>query len=132
MPEQQKATPVRPPVVAEPDVIEVNMTTTYVTMGILSAATIGLTAVSARLWRRVREVERDVETLRAYTHRLVADTECGQVAYQNIVDAAEAEERGESIADVSDDFNPYPEEEIHTTDEPIVRVRRARDVRPNV
>lgn len=120
--EQQKAARVTPPM-PEPDIIEVDMTNVYATLGLLSVSTAALAATTVTLWRRVRKNAEDVETLREYTSRLVRDTECGELAYRNIVAAAEAEERAEAEAESManfDDFETYPEYE---TPEPRVRAR---------
>ena len=131
MPEQQKATKVTPPRpvdMPEPDgeIVDVDMTTMYTATIGLSIASLATTYTIWILRRKIRKIEEDAEALRAYITSLVNGTECGQVAYQRIVDAAEAEE---STADVSEDFHPYPEQEEF--DEPCnTPRRRARDVRP--
>jgi hypothetical protein len=101
----EKASKVYPPV--EDDIVEVNMTGLYTTVGVLSVATIGLTAATSYLWRKTKRNQEYVEALAEYVSRLVDETECGKVAYQSIVDGA----TDEAPVDWSDEVGPYPEGE---------------------
>jgi hypothetical protein len=102
----EKATKVYPPV--EDDIVEVNMTGLYTTVGILSVATIGLTAATSYLWRKTKRNQEYLEALAEYVSRLVDETECGRVAYQAIVDDSAEED---APVDWSDELGPYPEGE---------------------
>lgn len=126
----QKATPIRPPApVIEDTIVEVNMTSVYTTLGLLTVTTAGLSLSTAYLWRKVRRQQEDTEALAEFVNRLVNDTECGEVAYKNIVDRAAQED----TVDWSDEVSPYPEEEEESTEEVQERViRRARSITPNI
>jgi hypothetical protein len=129
--EQQKAAKVYPPVLdPEPGIIEVNMTTVYTTLGLLTATTAGLSITTAYLWRKTRRNEEYLEAIREYVSRLVTETKCGNMAYTSIVDGAAEEDALEDTVDWSDEVGVYPEEEEEAT-EKVIR-RRARDIRPNV
>lgn len=78
-----KAKPVLPPEELDTSgsAVEVNMTTYYLTNIALSAATVGLGAATAYLWRKVRKQDEHMEAVREYLSRLINETNCGKEAY---------------------------------------------------
>lgn len=98
--EPQKATPVLPPEGFLPKeeplttegVVEVNMTRYYAANVALTAATFGLTAATAYLWRKVKKQDEYMEAIREYTSRLINETRCGQAAYVTFLDDEDLED----------------------------------------
>lgn len=112
MSEQQKAAKVLPPP-SEPEIIEVDMTSTYTVMGVLTVAVVGLTGTTAFLWRKTRVNAEYLEAIREYVSRLVTETDCGNKAYRSIVDGA----TGDDVVDVSDHTTPVPDDSDREEDE---------------
>lgn len=103
--EQQKATPIRPPAY-ESEIVDVNMTSVYTTLGLLTFSTVTLGVSTALLWRKTRRNEEYLEAMREYVSRLVNETECGHTAYRTLIDEIETED--EPPVDWSEDHSPYP------------------------
>lgn len=100
----QRAKPVYPPA-PQQDIIEVDMTTTYVMLGLLGVGVAGLGASNFYLWRKTKKNGEYLEALREYVSRLVNETECGAMAYETLIDDFESETE---VADWSEDSAPYP------------------------
>lgn len=103
--EQQKATPVRPPV-HEPEIVDVDMTNVYTALGLLTFTASALGISTVLLWRKTRRNEEYLEAMREYVSRLVNETQCGHTAYRTLID--EIEEDDEPPVDWSEDHSPYP------------------------
>lgn len=99
----QKATPIAPPMYDVGDIVEVDMTKLYLTVGALTVTTAGLAGVTTVLWRRVRREIEYREALSEYIQRLVNRTDCGYAAYQSFVEDDEAEEAAKQASFVDEE-----------------------------
>lgn len=90
----KKATPVAPTEklpwmdeepVGQP-VLEVNMTRYFAANVALGVATVGLSAATAYLARKVRKQDEYLEAIREYTSRLINETRCGRQAYDTFLE----------------------------------------------
>ncbi len=100
----EKAAPVYPP---QPESIDVDMTTVYTVMSLLTVSTVGLGISTTLLWRKARKNEEYITALGDYVSRLVKDTECGKVAYQTFLDD---EEEDEVVVWDDESGSPFPTE----------------------
>jgi hypothetical protein len=127
----QKATPVPPPTTPRSNIIEVDMTRTYGYIASLGFSVAMTSIVTFSLWRKVRVLEERGEAMRDFVAKLINTTECGELAYQRLLDEFEPEED----ADEADDDLPVNWDEDDDEEEefkpPVIR-RRARDIIPNV
>lgn len=88
--------------------VEVDMTKHHLALVGLTAASVGLSATTAFLWRKVRKQEEHMEAVREYVSRLINETNCGRLAYDTFLE----DEGLEDTVNWANEREPVDEDDI--------------------